>query len=121
MKQNCMTLIELVVCVATFSIPVSAEEGATKARKASVISSVDNFDEADMASPRWQTNSNATAEISSADNGTTVSNVLSVKYSNRSPAPLPLSFRSIILTHRRPPAFGSHSRETLTPLRDVTS
>ena len=30
MKQNCMTLIELVVCVATFSIPVSAEEGATK-------------------------------------------------------------------------------------------
>ena len=30
MKQNCMTLIELVVCVATFSIPVSAKEGATK-------------------------------------------------------------------------------------------
>ena len=92
MKQNCMTLIELVVCVATLFIPVSAEEGATKARKASVISSVDNFDEADMASPRWQTNSNATAEISSADNGTTVSNVLSVKYSNRSPGPAAVIF-----------------------------
>ncbi len=48
-----------------------------------------------MASPRWQTNSNATAEISSADNGTTVSNVLSVKYSNRSPGPAPVSVRIV--------------------------